>query len=276
VAHASLNETAPSPPDTTTLDLAIGAAWLVALAAGLRVVEVLLGPSPLAVAIVGAVVVDLALARAGVRWDEVGGRPAAALARDAAVGAAVGALAVAVPVALLAIVGLARLAPGSPSIVALGLAAARAVGLAVRDELLFRGLVIGVAARAGLPPAAGLGFAALAGGASVALERGASAASVTLVVASGLLFAALWRRGRGAFQAVGAHAAFTLLAGAGLRGGALEVTWSSGLLAPGVRAQGAPAWAAAAVCAGLALVVASAARRTGAARVRGPGGAPRA
>ncbi len=253
MAHAALKGHA-ALADGRGLDLAIGAAWLVGLGAALRVVDVIVGQSPLAAAVVGAVLVDLLLSRAGVRWDEAGGRPLEGYLRSAVVGAGFGALAVAVPVVLLTLAGAAHVAPGRPSF-ALALGLVRAGAVAVRDELLFRGLVLAVVARAGLPVAAGLGFSAVAGGAAVALERGSSPASVALVVASGLLFAVLWRRDRGAFQAVGAHAAVALLAGVGLRGGLIEVTWASGLLGAGTHAQGAPAWVAAIGCLAIALVV---------------------
>ena len=91
-------------------------------------------------------------------------------------------------------------------------------------------------------------------------DSSSSAAAIALVVASGALFAVLYVRDRGVFQAVGAHAAFALSAGAGLRGGFVEVTWSSGLLTSGPPAQGAPAWVAAATCAGLAVAIGMAMR----------------
>jgi hypothetical protein len=274
VAHAALKR--GDGPNTTALDLAIGAAWLVALAAALRVVDVALGAVPLAAAMAGAVLVDLALARAGVRWDEAEKHASiAAYARRAAAGVAVGLAVVLVAVAALALAGRARVAPGSPSL-AVGVGLVRAASIAVRDELLFRGLVLSVVARAGLPARVGVGFAALAGGAAMALERGAGLASIALVVASGLLFASLWRRERGAFAAVGAHAAFVFVAGPGLRGGLVDVTFAGGVLSAGPTAQGAPAWVAAALFVVLAVVVARRPEGRGAEERRGVSSRPSA
>ena len=51
-------------------EIARGVAWLVGTAIAVRLVETLIGRSPLGAALAGAVVVDLAMTRAGVRWDD--------------------------------------------------------------------------------------------------------------------------------------------------------------------------------------------------------------
>jgi len=52
-------------------ELGIGAGWLIGISAALRVLDTLLGQAPLASALLGAILVDLAAGRAGVRWDEL-------------------------------------------------------------------------------------------------------------------------------------------------------------------------------------------------------------
>src|SRR5262249_36765595 len=126
----------------------------------------------------------------------------------------------------------------------LAFAVARAVALAVRDELLFRGIPLTAAARAGVPAPVARAFAALVGGASIVMIPGVSAAAVALAVAPGGRFAARWGRERGGVA--GAHAAWTVLVGSVIHGGILDVEWTTGELAWGVGATGAPAWVAAA------------------------------
>ncbi len=147
---------------------------------------------------------------------------------------------------------------------ALALAVARAAAVSVRDELLFRGIPLAAAARAGVPAPIARGFAALVSGAAIVMIPGASPAAVALAVASGWLFASLWERDRGAWAAVGAHGAWVLLIGSMLHGGLFDVDWTTGNLAIGASAAGAPAWLAAGVLAvaGVLVVRWGAARQT--------------
>ncbi|AUX47044.1 hypothetical protein SOCE26_085560 [Sorangium cellulosum] len=265
MAHAPLNAAEGAgprpglgPEQRRLIDLAIGAAWLVGLAAVLRLTALLLSSSPLAAALAGAVVADLAAARAGVHWLDPVERadPAhrARIARRIGLGAALGALAVLLPLGVSVVLGWAHVEAGAPS-ASFGFALARAVALAVRDELLLTGIPFATAARAGLSSRYALGFSALAHGAAIGLAPGASASSFALAAALGALTAALWRRGRGAFAAVAAHASFIALAGAGLRGALLDATWADGALAAGTRAFGRPAWLTAIALAALAALV---------------------
>jgi membrane protease YdiL (CAAX protease family) len=244
----------PSPifARTQALEVGVGAAWLIGLAAALQLVGLLVGQNPLAAAVVGAVVVDLAVSRAGVRWDARGPSTAKRQAKELLLGAGVALAVLAVVLGVALAFGLARVGHGHPS-VAVGLALLRAVGVGVRDELLFRGLVLTIAARASVPGGYAVAFAALAGGASIALTPGATAEAVLLTVASGAAFALLYRWRAGAWAAIGAHAAWVFLGGAALRGTLLDVTWTSGQLSETMRASGTPAllatlgWAACAV-----------------------------
>ena len=63
---------------TKLAQIGLGAAWLIGLAAALQLVEMLLGKSPLAAALGGAVLADVVAGFAGVRWDSAKARGAAA------------------------------------------------------------------------------------------------------------------------------------------------------------------------------------------------------
>jgi hypothetical protein len=248
--------TSPSAPLRGSLvELGLGVAWLIGVAAALQVVEALLGQSVLGAAIAGAVLVDLACSSAGVRWDVGGRRPWQETTRRLARGAAVAALLAAITLALSAAFGWARVGLGRPSLWLLP-AALRAAAIGVRDELLFRGIPLMAAARAGVPPLVARGFAALTGAAAIALVPGTSPAAVALAAGSGLLFATLWQRDQGAFAAVGAHSALVLFTGALLRGGLLDATFARGsVITLGPRAAGAPAWLAAGTAVALAILL---------------------
>jgi uncharacterized protein len=247
----------------------MGAAWLVGIAAALQLVDAVFGRNPLASAVTGALVVELGASRAGVAWsegDEAGSRPRAPTLRERFATAAIGtwpvALAVTLTLACGALVGSASLELGTPR-ASLGLAAIRAAAVAVRDELLFRGLALSVARRMGAPLLAARIFGAAAGCAAIALSPGVTPESLILTFASGLLFAFVWERG--AVAAVAAHATWTLLLGAGLHGALLDVTWKSGTLAEGPRAAATPAYLAtgAVAIAMAAWIVVSRRRRAG-------------
>ncbi|WP_437645678.1 type II CAAX prenyl endopeptidase Rce1 family protein [Sorangium sp. So ce362] len=265
MAHAPLNaaeEGAPRPdrpgPQRRLLELALGAAWLVGLAAALQIVAVLLSSSPLAAALAGAVVADLVASRAGVPWTDPlepeGPGHRARIARRVGLGAALSALAVLLTLGVSVVLGWATVDAGEPS-VSFGFAVARAIALAVRDELLLTGIPFAAAARAGVSSRHAFAFSVLAHGAALGLAPGATASSFALTSALGALAAALFLRGRGAFAPIAAHASFIALAGAGLRGSLLDVTWVDGALAAGTRAFGPPAWLAAAALAALAALV---------------------
>lgn len=238
-------------------EIGLGAAWMVGLGAAVQIVE-RLPIASIGAALLGAVVVDIGATRAGVRYerdDRAPGRAARA-ARRVAVGAAVALGAGAVVIAVGSALGWlgghgAGIAPSSALVYAL----ARSAAVAVRDELLYRGLPLFAATMAGWPPAAGRVFAALAGGAAIALVPGVSLAAVVLAVAAGWLFASLWQREGGAWAALGAHTGWMLLFGSVLHGGLFDLDWQVGELAVGNTSRGAPAWLAAAVLVIAALLV---------------------
>jgi uncharacterized protein len=249
-------------------ELGIGATWLLGVGAVLQVLDLLVGASPLGAAIAGAVLVDLAADRAGVRWDGRAGRgrgkklPWRVAARRVLTGAGRALCAVLLAVGVGWALGWAHGGLGRPSVTA-GILLLRVTAVAVRDELLFRGIPLAAAHRARVPrPAAEL-FAAAAGAASIALLPGSNPAAVALAFGSGWLFASLWRLG--AWAAIGAHAVWLLLLGGLLRGQLLDIEWGPGLLGLGVHSAGAPAWLAAGAAVAVAVadrLFAARARRT--------------
>ena len=243
---------APRPIGTPLVELGVGLAWLLGTAAALQAAEVLFSKFIMAVAISGAVIADVASTWAGVRWDEGTKRAWRDAVGRLAAGAGVVAVVVAVTFAVGAVMRRVEVQAGAPS-VGIFLVILKCAAIAVRDELVFRGIPIVAAGRAGVPAPIARGFAALAGAASIASLPGVSAASLVLAAATGWLFATLWQRDRGAWSAVGAHAAWALLTGAVLRGGIVDMAFREGNFGLGPRASGAPAW----IAAGVALVAAA-------------------
>src|SRR5262249_34296947 len=122
------------------LELGLGAAWLVGLAAALSILDRLVGPASLGTAIFGALGVDLAADRVGVRWSEGAPGPATQRLNVQRIGAGAAAALAAWALVLAPAWALGWLhAEGAQPSPALVLAILRAVVLAVRDELLFRG-----------------------------------------------------------------------------------------------------------------------------------------
>ena len=242
----------PRPIGTPLVELGMGLAWLLGTAATLQAAELLFSKFIMAVAISGAVIADVASTWAGVRWDEGEKRAWKDAIRRLGAGAGIAAAVIAVTFAGGAVLGKVEVQAGAPS-VGIFLVVLRCAAIAVRDELVFRGIPLVAAGRAGVPAPIARGFAALAGAASIAALPGASAASLVLAAASGWLFATLWQRDRGAWSAVGAHAAWALLTGAVLRGGLVDMAFKEGNFGLGPRASGAAAW----IAAGVALVAAA-------------------
>jgi len=236
---------------------------LLGLSAANQIVAVVFRSNPMATVVIQAVIVDLAVGRAGVRWEPLADEKAPGelqkTLRRIAIGAgaalAVTAIAIAVSVAL----GWAKLAAHAPN-VSLVLGLLRAVAIGVRDSLLYVALPLHFAARARrVPRGAVLAFTALAAGAVLALHPAATPANVTLAVAVSALTAVFWMRDGAGWAAVGVAAGWAFFAGAVFRGALFDVDWKKGALAPGFVGDGAPAWIAAGLFAAatVALLVAS-------------------
>ncbi len=239
------------------VELALGAAWLVGIGAAVQLLDQILGVANLGAAIFGALLVDLAAGRAGVRWDrddegiDAGKSGPRRIAIGAAIALGAGGLVLLIATALRWFHGEGGVRPSS----ALALAVGRAAAVSVRDEMLFRGVPLLAARRAGVPAPVARGFAALVSGAAIVMIPGVSVAAVALAVSSGWLFATLWERDRGAWAAVGAHGAWVLLIGSVLHGGLFDVEWTTGNLAIGASASGGPAWLSAGVLVAAAFAV---------------------
>lgn len=244
----------PRPIGTPLVELGMGVAWLLGTAAALQAADMLFSRFVMALAIAGAVIADVASTWAGVRWDQGDKRAWRDAAGRLAAGAGVTAAVIGVTFAIGAVAGKVDVQAGAPS-VGIFLVVLRCTAIAVRDELIFRGIPLVAAARAGVPAPVARGFAALANAAVIASLPGVSAASLVLAAATGWLFATLWQRDRGAWSAVGAHAAWALLTGALLRGGIVDMAFKQGNFGLGPRASGAPAWIAAGVAVVAAVVL---------------------
>jgi uncharacterized protein len=224
--------------------LGTGAAWLLGIRAALLILAGVLGSSPLPEAVLGALIVDLATGRAGLPWSDEDLKRGEALRRamlGAGVGAGVAALALGISLAA----GWGSGFAGHVDVTALmGLVPAGAV--AVRDELLYRGLPLLFAARAGLPIWTAVAFGALASPSAFA-GGNPSIAAVVLAVSNGALFGTLYVRTKSAWGAVGAHTAWALVTEVLARGTFFEVRWTSGELGTGEAAAGPPAFIGAAL-----------------------------
>jgi uncharacterized protein len=179
------------------------------------------------------------------------------------IGAGIALVALANTVLVAMVTGWGRVAAGVPALGSLGFALVRAAAVGVREELLYRGVVLHAAARAGVSPKIALVFASLTGAAAMALLPGAQLSNVALAAVLGLAAATAWQESGTAWAAVGLHTAWSFGTGIGLRGGVLDVSWSSGGLGEGVKAAGVPA-----VIAALALLITTELFRRIAARAR--------
>lgn len=233
-------------------ELARGAAWLLGTRAALVVLDALVPGSPLASSVLGALLTDIGVGRAGASWDrdpDVSRRVAIErFLRGLSAGATLAGA------ALLAshLLGWASVQLGRPDPMLL-LALLAALGTAMREELLYRVLPLHVAERARVPTWAALAFAASLSVAASAFHPQATLAGLALELGKGLLFASLAHHLRGAWAPMAAHMSWAFLVGAGARGGLLEVAFSQGELEGGALSSGAPAWFAAGLAAALGL-----------------------
>lgn len=279
---------ARSAPRSPLVELGIGAAWIVGLGAACQMAAVVLHSNPLAVIMVQAVAVDLAVGRAGLKWDPEANDNTATERRNAmrgiGIGAGVGLAVIAVVLGVSAALGWAAFSAHGPT-TSLALGAMRSIAIGVRDAQLLAGLpvyfvgrAILASSRAEAAKASGtrtgggraasvsrvsaVVFAALLGGAALALMPAATPANVALAASVTGATAALWSRDGAGWAAVGLLGGWTFLAGALFRGGVVDVTWRRGALAPGVVADGAPAWIASALFVAVAIAAFRVARRS--------------
>ncbi len=184
---------------------------------------------------VQAVIAEFAAGKLAIAWSD----PHAAvpttvgIARRAGTGAAMGLGAAALVVAFALATRAASFAHNTPVVASAILGLILAGLVAMRDELLLRGLVLR-ALRPVAPPAVALFVCGLAGAAAevgVLTAAGGPQALVVQAAASGCTataFAALWQRDRGAWLAWGAHTAWVWTTGPLLGGGLLDLRWAEG------------------------------------------------
>jgi hypothetical protein len=241
-----------TPSRSPLSELGRGAAWLLGIRGSLVVLDGLVPGSPLASSVLGALLTDIGVNRAGASWDrdpEVSRRGAIErFLRGLSLGTTLAASALLASYAF----GWASVRLGRPDPMLL-LALLAALGTAMREELLYRVLPLHFAARAHVPAWVALGFAASLSVAASALHPQSTLAGLALELGKGLLFASLAHHFRGAWAPIAAHTIWAFLLGAASRGGLLEVVYSQGELSDGALSAGAPAWFAAGLAVLLAL-----------------------
>jgi hypothetical protein len=201
------------------------AGWGLAIYVGTRIAALLLESVSLPAATVQAVMAEFGAGFLGVGWSDPK-QPiptAAAVARRAGVGAAIGVVAAAVVVGFLATTQAILLERSDPAIAAIVVALVTSGLFAMRDELLLHGIVIRALVSVEAPilkvVACGLTSAAAAYG-----ELGAAATPGAVIVQGllGIIFGALWVRDRGAWAAWGSHTAWLFTTSLLMQGGIFE------------------------------------------------------
>lgn len=252
---------AESTPKQRIAAIAIGAAWLVGISALATLVDGLLGNVPIARAVLGGLLVSIAVGRAGVLWDD--DDPDADSYKQPALlalgGAARGASIALVTIALAVTLGWAAVGPGNPA-PALLVGLLVALGGAVRDELLLRALPLHFARRAGLvgAPVRGaaarrgsigsptelvvVAFSALLSVAPLILAPRTTGAALALAAAIGFLHAAYQLRVRSVWAPVASNFILRLALGPTLQTGLLRIEWRVGELSLGSLAEGQAVW----------------------------------
>jgi len=239
-ARASGGARLPEADAAKLRDTARVVGWGLGIYAAVAIVAAYLKQNATGSLAVQAVVVEFGAGRLAVAWSDAAGPvpSVASIARRAASGALLGALAAAGVLAFATVTHAATLATTSPtpSMLAVGLLTAGLV--AMRDELLLRGVVLRAFQRSA-PASVGLVVCGLA---AVAVTLGtvagtdgdtasalASAAHQSLVAAPlAVCFAVLWKKDRGAWLAWGAHTAWLWTTGPVARGGLLDLRWAAG------------------------------------------------
>jgi hypothetical protein len=226
------------PSQTPALLLLSGVAWILGIRALLLALASFLGNSPLAEAVLGALIVDVASGRAGVAWvsEEI---ERTQLRKRCVYAGAVAFVAIGLALAASLVGGFAAIRAGAPSVMLLA-SLLGAFTQAIRDELLLRALPFRFAREAGVADGPIVIFTALLSPTGFLLS-GASVPAVFFSLCSGLLFAAIYARWSGAWAAIVAHSVVLAVSGPLVRGGLLELSFVRGELADGALAAGAPA-----------------------------------
>ncbi len=201
----------PGPAATAAAGLAIYALTKVAAA--------LLAQLAMAAFVAQAVIADWGLGRVGVTWsDPAGPEPTAGtISRRAGVGAGVGAAIALLLTSMLALTGGALFPRGDAPGLAIAYGLVSAGFLAMRDELLLRGLPLRVVHRIDARPAKLVACAVTSAAAALSAPD-ANVRTVSVAALLGAVSGALWLRDRGAWQAWGATAALNFATSTLLQG----------------------------------------------------------
>jgi membrane protease YdiL (CAAX protease family) len=198
--------------------------WIVLCYAAIHLVGAVLARNALGAVAVQALIAELAAGQLAVAWSDPLAPPpsSAVVSRRALTGAAAGA-AVALTAVGLAVVGRgATVAAGQFSAAQIAGGLVMAILVAVRDELVLRGMVL----RAFTPVLGPLRALLVCGWLAAAARWGTSDASPLEVAGAGALGAALgavWLFDRGAWMAVSAHAGLAFVTDTLMRGPVFDV-----------------------------------------------------
>lgn len=244
---------APSP---RAVALVLGTAWFVGLTAVLALLDGFLAQVPMARAVLGALIVSIAVDRAGARHES-----SVPFTESVVPAFVLGALVFLIPLGIAVVTGRAQVAwvsPGTMLVISLAITFARAF----ETEMLLRVLSFEHASRAALPLGAWLAFATIASPAKAGLLVPLLPIPLALSAALGFAAAILHAQGRDPRRNIAFTMGFAALAGPLAQGGILEVKWTAGELRPDALASGLPAILAAIVAVlGAALLYRHTARR---------------
>jgi hypothetical protein len=225
---------APKPLSPAESRAAAASAWKVAfwglaIYAGGRIAALLLESMSMPAAVAQAVIAEWGTGRLGVAWsDPTQPIPTTgAIARRAAIGAAVGLVVAAVVVGFLATTRAVILERSSPaaSMLLVGLVTA---GLyAMRDELLLHGLVMRSLVSLDAPVLKVLACGVTSAAAAYGEIGGGAPMAIAAQGLLGIVFGSLWVRDRGAWPAWGAHTAWLFGTALLMQGGFLEAKVAS-------------------------------------------------
>ena len=196
--------------------------------------------NPLLALVIGFFVVDIVARRLGAGFGE-GGKAY----RQAAIGFGLGSSLALLVAGIAELAGIATVGLGAPTLMTL-LAVGRPLLMAFRDELLYRGIPLALARRARVHDGYTVVFAALLGTAPLLTAPSVRPEALLLTFTAGLFFALLFRTGLGRVAFL-AHASWLFFADIGFRGALLDVSFTSGAIAPYASAKGMPAYLAAGV-----------------------------
>jgi hypothetical protein len=203
-------------------------AWGLVFWGGVQVAAAGLERNAVAMVVVQAAVAEWGAGRMGIPWSDPRASPPRweAIARRAAIGAALGAGCAVLASGLAIGVRQAVVGAGEPAMGALLVGLFMAAMGAVRDELLLRGVVLRATQQL-LPMGAALVACGLAAAAARLGIDGAITPALFSEALRGTALGAIWTRDKGAWMACAANAAWTWTMGPVLGGNLLDVRFAT-------------------------------------------------